>query len=294
MEHSDVENSSLNEIIVYKKRFVIAFLMSLICMLSVVPLSEYASITNVIAHFYKVDNYFVNLLSISYPIVYLIGFMPINWIALNYGIRVNVTICSFTAAIGAILKYVAIEQGLFWISLVGQIFSAISGIYTYSCAPQIANVWFPVTETTSVISILVIANYFGIASGMLIPPLLVGNVNLENLDLITTRLRFFMLAQSILGVFLFIAMLFGFDEKPRTPPSFAQQAANEHQNMASLFSTLKALICNRNFVLLVISSGIIMAISNSNSTVLNQLVLSEFSNQGETYLVTWIHYKEIC
>lgn len=80
-------------------------------------------------------------------------------------------------------------------------------------------------------------------------------------------------------MFFFVAniILFSvvFKEAPPTPPSMAQIHANEEESI-NFLASVKSLLLNRSYVLLLIAYGINVGIFYAISTLLNQIVLQYY------------------
>lgn len=71
---------------------------------------------------------------------------------------------------------------------------------------------------------------------------------------------------------MFLLFFLVFKEAPPTPPSMAQIHANEEESI-NFLGSIKSLLLNRSYVLLLIAYGINVGIFYAISTLLNQIVL---------------------
>uniref|UniRef100_A0A182JIR1 Major facilitator superfamily (MFS) profile domain-containing protein n=1 Tax=Anopheles atroparvus TaxID=41427 RepID=A0A182JIR1_ANOAO len=120
------------------------------------------------------------------------------------------------------------------------------------------------------------ATELGIAVGFLLPPILVENhddISLIGRDL---RVMFYMVA-GFTSV-LVVLVLFFFKAAPPTPPSAAQEATKTPNPLQSspFLHSIKRLMLNRNYVLLLISYGMNVGVFYAISTLLNQIVLTHY------------------
>ncbi|KAJ8884252.1 hypothetical protein PR048_016109 [Dryococelus australis] len=69
-----------------------------------------------------------------------------------------------------------------------------------------------------------------------------------------------------------------FRAAPPLPPSQAQASVKRQEEKPSYFTSLKSLVTNKNFLLLVVSYGINMGTFYAISTLLNQVLLLYFEN----------------
>lgn len=64
-----------------------------------------------------------------------------------------------------------------------------------------------------------------------------------------------------------------FKNEPPTPPSYAQAQPNKDEESGNFFESIKRLVSNRSYMLLLISYGINTGIFYAISTLLNQIIL---------------------
>ncbi|RWS05361.1 feline leukemia virus subgroup C receptor-related protein 2-like protein [Dinothrombium tinctorium] len=255
METVEEIPSNNNKINVYKKRF-------------------YASIASALVHFYDVTFYEINLLTIIYSLLYVFGLLPINLIVDKYGIRAGIVLSSSFLSVGLILKYLACSPHLYFVALIGQAMVALSTSYTYSCPMHIVPTWFPMNEINRAVSFLMVNIFIGLGIGFIPLPMIIANV--KDKTVMAEKMRIFMLTQAGISILLLILIVIFFDDKPKLPPSASQHKANEYRESTSVFSSLKSLFKNRNYLVLMTSAGLINGVYSTLLAILNQMLLSKF------------------
>ncbi|XP_026481098.1 feline leukemia virus subgroup C receptor-related protein 2-like [Ctenocephalides felis] len=179
-------------------------------------------------------------------------------------------------------------------------------IYLLSLLPaRLAAVWFGPNQVSSACSIGVFGNQLGVAVGFLLPPLLVKNH--DDLELIGRDLQnMFYLVAGFCGLLLLL-VIFLFKAEPPTPPSAAQdkelmyglsnktnsEPSNANENSSQLESginieaehsfatSVKRLLTNVGYDLLLGSYGINVGVFYALSTLLNQIVLQYYPGHEE-------------
>ncbi|RVE47822.1 hypothetical protein evm_007577 [Chilo suppressalis] len=161
---------------------------------------------------------------------------------------------------------------MFWLGFMGQTVVAISQVFILNVPPRLAAVWFGANQVSSACSIGVFGNQLGVALGFLLPPILVraqGSIEQIAEDF---RLMFFLVAG--FTTLLFVLILLFFKAAPPSPPSAAADFGSSLDS--NFYQSLKKLLTNRNYVLLLISYGINVGVFYAISTLLNQLVLTYY------------------
>lgn len=142
---------------------------------------------------------------------------------------------------------------------------------------------------------------FGIALGFLLPPIMVQNH--ENIDDIGADLRFmsYIIAGVCTALFLIVLIgklpyrymhyidrevtevfITGFQAKPPLPPNPARSMSSQSSgSMMTYCHSIKNIVTNRNYILLLITYGINAGVFYAMSTLLNQTVLRHFPVRRE-------------
>ncbi|KOB74381.1 Uncharacterized protein OBRU01_09543 [Operophtera brumata] len=184
------------------------------------------------------------------------------------GLRITTIIGAFGTCLGSWLKVFSVPQDMFWLGFVGQTVVAISQVFVLNVPPRLAAVWFGADQVSSACSIGVFGNQLGVALGFVLPPMLVdANGTVEQIAA-DFRLMFYLVA-GVTSV-IFVAILLS----PDTPPS---AAADLGASLDSNFlQSIKKLLTNRNYILLLISYGLNVGTFYAISTLLNQIILTYY------------------
>lgn len=192
------------------------------------------------------------------------------------GLRIAAISGVVGTCLGAWIKCFSVQPDLFWVGFIGQSIVAASQVFILSLPAKVAAVWFGPDQVSSACSIGVFGNQLGIAVGFLVPPMLVQNH--DDLNLIGDDLRIMFYIVAGFTSLLVILVLVFFKAAPPTPPSAAQEATQTPNPLQSspFVHSIKRLLLNRNYVLLLISYGMNVGVFYAISTLLNQIVLTHY------------------
>ncbi|PNF35121.1 Feline leukemia virus subgroup C receptor-related protein 2 [Cryptotermes secundus] len=181
-------------------------------------------------------------------------------------------------AAGSWIKVASASPDMFVVAFVGQTLVAMSQVFILSVPARLAAVWFGPNEVSSACSVGVFGNQLGIAIGFLIPPMIVKNH--DSLDEIGHDLSVMYYSVAGFTTVLLVLIILLFKAEPPLPPSLAQaeQRAKEDTNFVG---SVKRLVTNRGYVLLMMSYGLNVGVFYAISTLLNQVVLIYFPNGEE-------------
>ncbi|GBP12296.1 Feline leukemia virus subgroup C receptor-related protein 2 [Eumeta japonica] len=117
----------------------------------------------------------------------------------------------------------------------------------------------------------------GVALGFFLPPMLVRSQGTTEEIAKDFQLMFYLVA-GFTSV-LFVLILLFFKAAPPTPPSAAQDFGSSIDS--NFFQSIKKLLTNRNYVLLLISYGLNVGVFYAISTLLNQVILQYYPGANE-------------
>jgi MFS transporter, FLVCR family, feline leukemia virus subgroup C receptor-related protein len=104
----------------------------------------------------------------------------------------------------------------------------------------------------------------GIAVGFVLPPII---VHLGSLERISFDLSFLFLISAVINSVVFVFILLFFAEKPPLPPSIAQMQAIDESMDNDFLKSIKKLLVNPNYILLLLTYGMI-ELGNSSMSFL--------------------------
>ncbi|CAF3739191.1 unnamed protein product [Rotaria socialis] len=269
---------------VYPRRFGILAIFCICSLSSGFQWIQYVIIQNIIVRYYneslpdsfEAKNNAVTWTSLSYMVTYIPLMFPAMWLLDRYGLKITCSTGAFLNSLGAIIKCFSVARDRWWVAFSGQLVCACAQSFTLGIPPYLAASWFGSRSVSTVTAIAVFGNQVGIALGFLVPSRWIPDV--EDLDLIGYRLRILYYVVAFVCIACFFAMIIVFRRFPPTPPSKAQELAlqNTEQNYGQ---TLKRLLFNRWFLLLLLSYGLNTGTFYSISTLLNPIYMWYFDKK---------------
>ncbi|KAK9888911.1 hypothetical protein WA026_001132 [Henosepilachna vigintioctopunctata] len=269
---------SIQPLKVYKQRWFILAMFVAFSASNAMQWVQYSIIANVITKYYNISTTIVDWTSMIYMVLYIPFIFPASYLLDRLGLRVAITIGIAGTCIGSWVKVVSVAPDRFWVGFLGQSIVALSQVFVLSVPARLAAVWFGASQVSSACSIGVFGNQLGVATGFLLPPLLVkvtGDTDETQRDLF-----FMFLGIAIFTTVLFVVIILFFRSKPPTPPSYAQ-AQQQEENREAFFESLKRLLKNRPYLLLLTAYGINVGIFYAISTLLNQIILQYYKDGQE-------------
>uniref|UniRef100_A0A0A9XGN9 Choline/ethanolamine transporter FLVCR1 n=1 Tax=Lygus hesperus TaxID=30085 RepID=A0A0A9XGN9_LYGHE len=265
------------EIQVYKRRWLMLCLFVMYSMSNAFQWIQYSIIENIITKYYGVSPTWVEWTSMIYMISYMILIVPGSWALDKYGLKKCVVAGALGTCLGAWIKVFSTTQSGFPVTFAGQTVVAISQVFVLSVPARLAAVWFGTNEVSSACSIGVFGNQFGIAAGFLLPPMIVKDQG--NMATMGFQLGIMFKGVAAFTSVLLALILFFFEEQPPVPPS--QAALKQAEEVSDFAGSLKRLMTNYGYVLLLVSYGINVGVFYAISTLLNKLILAHFPDGGE-------------
>ncbi|XP_024935716.1 feline leukemia virus subgroup C receptor-related protein 2 isoform X2 [Cephus cinctus] len=206
---------------------------------------------------------------VVFPCIYFMDRVGLKWMILGG---------SIITSIGSWLKAVSVAPDRFYLVLLGQSIVAVAQVTVLSAPGRIAANWFNSKQVSTATSMGLFGCQLGISLSFLMTPLLVRNH--ENLVDIGNDMSWFFRGVAIFSTICTFAIFFFFMEEPPLPPSEtrALQKMRKEESKDSFFESIKNLLCNRSYLALCNSFGIIIGILNAVSTLLNPMYLIHFKN----------------
>ncbi len=260
----------------FRSRWVILLVFCLVNLSYGALWITFSSISDIAVRYYRIEPLFVDWLSMSFLLAFIIFALPSANFLSTYGLRATILLAAILNACGTYIRFLGVESGgFFWIAA-GQISAAIAGPFVLAVPPELAAVWFGDHERAIATSIGMLMNYVGVAIGFLQPTLMVPDSdNIEEVKDGLYNLIWFQAAFCSVT----LALVFWFvKERPIIPPSVSQALRDkkQHSLKLSFFSSLKVLAKNWNFHLTAQAYGIMFGLLTVIITLLNQIVKSNF------------------
>nr|XP_020472946.1 feline leukemia virus subgroup C receptor-related protein 2-like [Monopterus albus] len=254
-DQSQLDGSeTLRPIRLYKRRWIIVLLFSSYSLCNSFQWIQYGIINNIFMKFYNVNAFTIDWMSMIYMLTYIPFIFPVTWLLDKKGLRIVALVATGLNCAGTWIKVASARPDLFPVTFLGQFFSSFAQVFILGMPSRIASVWFGSEEVSTACSIGVFGNQLGVAIGFLVPPMLVPNV--DDLDELAHHIRVMFYITAGVATVLFILVVFVFQEHPKLPPTQAQARARSiPPEQYSYTASIRRLLCNKPFIILIITYG---------------------------------------
>ncbi|XP_008311129.1 choline/ethanolamine transporter flvcr2b isoform X2 [Cynoglossus semilaevis] len=262
----------------YKRRWIIVLLFSFYSLSNSFQWIQYGIINNIFMRFYGVDAFTIDWMSMIYMLTYIPFVFPVTWLLDKKGLRVIALIATTLNCAGTWIKVTSAKPNLFAVTFLGQFCCSLAQVFILGMPAKIASMWFGSNEVSTACSIGVFGNQLGIAIGFLVPPVLVPNV--EDMDQLAHHIRIMFYITAAVATALFILVVLIFQERPKLPPTQAQAVARTiPSEQYSYTASIRRLLRNRSFILLIITYGLNVGCFYAVGTLLNRIILTHYPNE---------------
>jgi len=213
-------------------------------------------------------------------VLYIPLIIPSSWLLDKKGLRIGVILGCAGTCLGSWLKVFSTDPDQFWLTFLGQSIVAASQIFIIGLPAPLAATWFPPDQTSSATAIGVFGNQLGIALGFVLPAIAVRDSTED--DIVGGDLFNMFLGVAIFTSILLVAVVFFFKDQPPTPSNRAQDIKQSQVEPSSYLSSIKNLMTNPSFILLLLTYGMNVGVFYAISTLLNTTVTNNFEYEGVT------------
>jgi MFS family permease len=259
------------------RRFVVLSVFSLANVLAGAAWITFAPIDDVVMEKYHVTDQQVNWLSLIFMALYGPGTILCAWFIRKYGLRATVVVSAVLMALGGMIRWWSVwfvatnDKSAYPVLLAGQALVAM-GQPVFSNAPaRVASAWFQ--QTTVAISFVVFGSMLGMVLGQAMSPWLVHQFD------------WLLAGQGLAMLVCAIATYFCFESEPNQPPTTAEAVRRrsslvQESDNASTCSTsaawldLKKLSTDKQYVVLLLATGIEFGVNNALLTLLQPWIAS--------------------
>ena len=275
------------EYVIYKERWLYLLLFVLYSASNSFNWVQLTIIADTVEKYYDVSTLAVTWTAMLYYLPYILLIFPATWYLQNKGLRPSLIVGALGNCLGCWIKVFGTKQSGFPIVFVGQAVTAMSEVFILGIPSELAATWFPRTQVSLACAIGVFGNQMGVALGFLIPPIVVGNKN-ESLDptLVGSDLFNMFISIAIFTTILLILILSIFPNLPPSIPSKAEEIAvmsrqpsfDEIREESDYVPSIRRLLNNPGFIILLLAYGILVGTYYSISSLLDTVLLLHFDN----------------
>jgi MFS family permease len=219
----------------------------------------------------------VDLLAMTYLLVYLVACVPASYVIDTHGIRVGIGAGALLAAAGAVLK--ALLASSFVAVLGGQLLLAVAQPFILNAATAVAARWFPLRERGLANGLAALAQYVGIVVAMVIGPLVVvGDADSPRYG---SGVDTLLLAYGVATVAAAIAALLLVAERPAVPVDGGEE------RIGSL-AGIRTLLANRDYRILLGCFLAGLGIFNAMSAMVDAIAAHVGVQDSDGLIGTWL------
>ncbi|GAB6023438.1 hypothetical protein CHUAL_008218 [Chamberlinius hualienensis] len=255
-EAAENSTETTSPIRVYKERWLVAIIVSMLQIISSIMWMSYPALVNISASYYKVSVDAINWLTLVSYIVYLFFIFPSMWLNKVYGIRHVVYVVSICSIVGGGIRmfgtFEFVPQNYRYpVTMVGQTIVSITFPYLSLLPTQVSQSWFPDNQRVISTSITTITTYLGGLIGILFAPYL--SQEPSQLYIMNVVYCGVTIAFGCLG-FLVI------HSEPPTPPYLVDTKKNEQRqttvsHIKTFLKDIQTIFRSRHAVLLAFAGG---------------------------------------
>ncbi|XP_028996861.1 feline leukemia virus subgroup C receptor-related protein 2 isoform X3 [Betta splendens] len=239
---------------------------------------QYGAIGGTFARFYGVDPPAVDWLALVHLLTYAPLVLPVLWLLDTRGVRDVLLVGSAFNCMGAWIKTSSASPSMFPLAFLGQFVCSVATVFVLGIPSYLASVWFGEEEVSTACSIGVLGNQLGIAIGFLVPPILVPDG--DDMDELAHRIRIMFYITAGVATVLFILVILFFQERPELPPTQAQATARSiPPEDYSYVASIRRLLRNGPFILLIVTYGLNVGCFYAVSTLLNRMILEHYPGE---------------
>ncbi|WP_246070502.1 MFS transporter [Paenibacillus kobensis] len=233
-----------------------------VVLLSIVPIVvstemmwlSLAPVSTLAEQYYGVSSLSITLCSMSFMIMFVLFSVPASWVIDRFGYRASLITGALITAVFGMLRAVFADQ--FELILIMQFAVAIGQPFLLNITTKVAANWFPVSERSTAAGILTLAQYVGFVVPMAIAPVVAERSGIPDM---------FMLFAIVAAVSAVIAIVL-----TREAPAGVKRSEQAGERLHA--GSLKQLVANRGYMLILIISFVSIGIFNTILTLLESIV----------------------
>ncbi|CAG2165889.1 unnamed protein product [Oppiella nova] len=251
---------------VYKRRWIILTIVSLINICNAAVWISMAPVADKAAHFYETDQNNIDLFSsIFFVSTIVIGFIAI-WIVDRNGLMLGIYLGSILNALGISLRALSSadfivnsltlsKRSQFIVAIVGQMIAGLAQPFVLFSPTKVAELWFSTNQRAFATTITGMSNPMGIVLGTIISPLIVTTSN----------------KIPLLSIVWCIPSVVTLSSKPPTPPSDSAEIVNS----TPYFTAIKELFKQKAYLMLLLYMGCGVGMFSALITILEEILESK-------------------
>ena len=253
---------------VSKYRWVILFTIFPIIVSTEMMWLSFAPISSMAQSFYGVSSLSIDMLSMSYMIMFIIFSIPASWVVDKFGYRHSLIIGALLTAVFGVVRAVFADN--FAVIMFAQFMIAVGQPFLLNISTKVPANWFPANERSTAAGILTMAQYAGFAAPMLLSPVLAEAKGIPYV------LKVF----AVIAVISAVICIVFTREKPKVAPP-GPLAPKEDLSLSSI----RKLFSNRAYLSVLAVCFISIGIFNTVLTVLEAILLPQGISSADAGII---------
>ncbi len=237
----------------------------------------FAPIRSAAIVYYNVSGPWIDFLSMSYMLVFLVLSIPASYIIDTYGIRTGLGIGAVVAGVSSLLKGVFADS--FTLVVIGQIGLAVAQPFILNAVTPLSRRWFPLRERAMAAGFGALSIYIGIIIVMICTPFMIhvdyNGTAIAGVSGISRMLFIY----GIITLFSAVLSLIFIREKPPVPPEI--ETVTRHSFVKGMVHLFK----QRNMIILIIIFFLGLGMFNAVSTMIDSICLGKGLNIEQSGLI---------
>lgn len=244
------------------------------CVLNQAIWIAFAPIASSTSRSFEVSSFWVDLLAVIFPILFLPGIFLSSHFLSSYSLRGNMNACAALTFAGCVLRVVGaallavsssrLDPLPYVCVLLGQAIVALAQPFVLNLPGVIAGRWFGSNERDLATTLGTLSNIVGQALGQALSPLCVGSAEATTEDFLVLTGH-----QLVVAAVVLVWTYACFVDRPPSPPNYAE---TKIARGASLLRLWRDLVADRDFLVLLVVFGLGLAMFNAFLTTLSSFL----------------------
>ena len=281
------ETASHDEPKLYRRRWVMLAILTLLTAENLTQWLFYSAISNITEYHYGVSSFPAQLLSLNNLAIIMFFGLPATFIVNKTTLKSGCLISGLLSLVALWIKFFGAGKNGFGLALLGQILASFGTCFVLSLPAQLASIWFGIYERSLATSVAASGLSFGMGGAYLFAVQFVPDV--ESHTKIEDGIHKSILIQAMLCSTTIIAAVILFDNVPPSPPSPSQAAVStDEQARPPFLTSLRELLSNTSFLLTGLTFGAVSGVLYAFFSLLSDIILDNYDVTEK--LVGWVGF----
>ncbi len=237
----------------------------------------FAPIRSAAMVYYGVSGPWIDFLSMSYMLIFLILSIPASYIIDTYGIRTGLGIGAVLAGFSSIFKGFFADN--FTFVVIGQIGLAAAQPFVLNAVTALSGRWFPLRERASAAGLAALSQYTGIIIVMILTPIMITVNYSGSIINEVSGINRILFIYGIITLVSAITSLVFVKDKPEFPPEI--ETIKRHSFVKGMIHLFK----QRNMLILLVLFFLGLGMFNAVTTMIDSICIGKGFNVEQSGMV---------